>query len=402
MGETGAIPGTLSVAIAGSDSAMAALQVSDLVKDYPVAAGLHRAVDGISFSVEPGHFYTLLGPSGCGKTTTLRCVAGLERPDRGRILLDGNEVASGQLAVPPERRDIGMVFQNYAIWPHMSVFENVAFPLRVGRTRVRKPELTQRVDEALDLVQLSGYAARPATQLSGGQQQRLALARALIRRPSLLLLDEPLSNLDARLRDRMRSEIRALQRRLGITTLFVTHDQVEALSMSNRIAVMDAGRIVQEGTPRDIYQHPATRFVAGFVGSSNLLSGTILGAGAPGRMRLRIGAGELEAECPIGSAGGDAVTLSIRPENVGVHLEPPGATNVVAGIVGQVLFVGDALDATIDLGGIELVAHLHPTVRIERADRIWVELPVEHCAVIHDDHGVSNFPVLDTNIAHSG
>ena len=394
MAETGAIAGAPSVTVTpaatSTGSSIAALQVVDLVKDYPVASGWHRAVDGITFSVEPGHFYTLLGPSGCGKTTTLRCVAGLERPDRGRISLAGQDVASGRDVVPPERRDIGMVFQNYAIWPHMTVFENVAFPLRVGRTKVRKPELVQRVDEALDLVQLTGYASRPATQLSGGQQQRLALARALIRRPSLLLLDEPLSNLDARLRDRMRSEIRTLQRRLGITTLFVTHDQVEALSMSNRIAVMDGGHIVQEGTPREIYQHPATRFVAGFVGSSNFLAGTVSGPGSDGRMRLRIGDGEIEAACPDGTATGDQVTVSVRPENVSVHAERPAIGNVVAGTVGQVLFVGEALDATIDVAGVRIVAHLHPSVDVARDMSVWVELPAADCTVIHDDHGLAS------------
>ena len=393
---TGRSTGTVAGITAGTSAA--ALDVADLVKDYPIASGFQRAVDGITFSVEPGHFYTLLGPSGCGKTTTLRCVAGLERPDRGRISLAGQDVASGRTVVPPERRDIGMVFQNYAIWPHMTVFENVAYPLRVGRARVKKPELVQRVDEALDLVQLSGYASRPATQLSGGQQQRLALARALIRRPSLLLLDEPLSNLDARLRDRMRAEIRALQRRIGITTLFVTHDQVEALSMSNRIAVMDGGHIIQEGTPREIYQHPATRFVAGFVGSANFLSGTVIRPGAAGAMRIGIGGGEIEAICPAGTTAGDAITLSIRPENIRVHRERPAAPNVLAGVAAQVLFVGEALDATIDVEGVELVAHLHPTVQIARGDAIWVELPAEHCTVIHDDHGFASGARRETEV----
>lgn len=370
-------------------AATGALEVQDLIKDYPVADGWHRAVHGVSFEVPEGHFYSLLGPSGCGKTTTLRCVAGLERPDGGRILLDGTLVAERERALPPEKRDIGMVFQSYAIWPHMTVFENVAFPLRVGKVRVRRDEMTRRVDEVLALVALDGLANRPATQLSGGQQQRLALARAIIRRPKVLLLDEPLSNLDARLRDRMRAEIRDLQRQIGITTLYVTHDQVEALSMSNRIAVMDAGRIVQEGTPKEIYERPASRFVANFVGSANFLPGEVVEHGSSGRMRIRAVGGVVDATCPMGIAVGDLVTLSIRPENVRIHATDPHLPNVLTGAVQQVLFLGEAVDARVDVAGSSLVARVHPSTPVEIDQRIWVELPPEACTVIHDEHGVA-------------
>ena len=352
-----------------------ALEVSDLVKDYPLAKGWHRAVAGVSFTIEEGHFYSLLGPSGCGKTTTLRCVAGLERPDGGRIVLGGVTVADAGSSVPPEKRDIGMVFQSYAIWPHMTVIENVAFPLRVGSTKVSRADITRRVGDALDLVQLGSYASRPATQLSGGQQQRLALARALVRRPRLLLLDEPLSNLDAKLRDRMRAEIRDLQRSLGITTLYVTHDQVEALSMSNRIAVMEDGLIVQEGTPREIYSHPTSRFVANFVGAANFLPATVSGPGAgAGRMLLRVGDGTIEASVPAGVVAGDAVTLSIRPEAVRFHTSAPGGPNVLAGEVEQALFLGDAIDLRVTVAAGSVAVRLPSAIETSRGDRVWLEL----------------------------
>src|SRR5687767_9366409 len=238
------------------------LQVTELRKTFHTDRGGVRAVEDISFTVEEGRFFTLLGPSGCGKTTTLRCLAGLERPESGTIRLDDRVLSGDARFVPTHARDIGMVFQSYAIWPHMSVFDNVAFPLEVAEPRPGKPEIARAVAEALALVGLEGLEDRPAPQLSGGQQQRLALARALVRKPKLLLLDEPLSNLDAKLRERMRIELRQLQRRLGITTIYVTHDQGEALFLSHRIAVMHAGKIVQEGAPRDLYREPASGFVA--------------------------------------------------------------------------------------------------------------------------------------------
>ncbi|MBX3031226.1 MAG: ABC transporter ATP-binding protein [Chloroflexi bacterium] len=365
--------------------------VEGLVKDYPVATGLHRAVDGVSFQVTEGHFYSLLGPSGCGKTTTLRCVAGLERPDQGSISLGGTVVADGSQALPPERRDIGMVFQSYAIWPHMTVFENAAFPLRVGGAKVGRDELRRRVDEVLAIVGLSDYAGRSATQLSGGQQQRLALARALIRRPRVLLLDEPLSNLDARLRDRMRAEIRDLQRQVGITTLYVTHDQVEALSMSDRIAVMDGGRIVQEGDARSIYAHPATRFVAGFVGTANFLDVVAVGLAETGAMRLRLADGVVEADVPDGMAEGEAATLSVRPENVwlrpiAVEAAPPAGS--VTGHVDEVVYMGDTVEVRVRLVEGVVSARMHPSAPPSQGDRVLVELRREDLSVIHERFGM--------------
>ncbi len=367
------------------------LVVDRLVKDYPVASGWHRAVDGVSFEVAEGHFYSLLGPSGCGKTTTLRCVAGLERPDQGSISLGGTVVADGEQALPPERRDIGMVFQSYAIWPHMTVFENAAFPLRVGREKVGREELRRRVDEVLAIVGLSDTAGRSATQLSGGQQQRLALARALIRRPKVLLLDEPLSNLDARLRDRMRAEIRELQRKVGITTLYVTHDQVEALSMSDRIAVMDGGHIIQEGDARSIYRRPASRFVAGFVGTANFLDVVALGAGADGAMRLRLADGIVEAVVPEGMTAGEQATLSVRPENVWLHrltTDAAPAAGSVTGTIDEVVYMGDTIEVRVGLGEETVSARMHPSAPLQRGDRVLVELRRDDLSIIHERLGM--------------
>src|SRR2546422_4589811 len=243
------------------------LKVSGLCTEYIDEHGnAVRAAQDVSFEVPPGKLFTLLGPSGCGKTTTLRSIAGLERPRAGEILVGGEIIYSStkQVFVPPNRRGLGMVFQSYAIWPHMTVFENAAFPLQVGKKRSPRKQIQERVMRVLKVVALEEMAERQATDLSGGQQQRLALARALVLEPPLLLLDEPLSNLDAKLREEMRFELKRLQRELGITGIYVTHDQVEALAMSNRVAVMRDGRIEQVGAPRAVYESPSSRFVADF------------------------------------------------------------------------------------------------------------------------------------------
>ncbi len=247
------------------------LELRDVVKCY----GDVSAVAGVSFSVHVGEVFTLLGPSGCGKSTTLRLVAGLEDPDDGEIALDGRAIASPRqgIFVPPERRNMGMVFQSYAIWPHFTVFENVAFPLRVRRWP--RQRIRERVHETLEVVGLSGLEDRPSTMLSGGQQQRVALARALAYNPELLLLDEPLSNLDAKLREQMRLELKRIQRQLGIAMLFVTHDQAEAMTLSDRVAVMDRGRIEQIGAPSEVYERPASPFVRDFLGRAVVLRGTV-------------------------------------------------------------------------------------------------------------------------------
>ncbi len=251
------------------------LTVRNLEKSFVSRQEAVHVIKDVSFSIEPGQFFTLLGPSGCGKTTTMRCIAGLEKADRGYIAVGGRVLANSETRrfIAASERDFGMVFQSYAIWPHMTVAQNVAFPLHANQRRhkLSRKEIGVRVEEALAMVRLDQYGGRIATKLSGGQQQRLALARALITRPEVLLLDEPLSNLDAGLRDHMRSELRAMQLRTGVTTLYVTHDQAEAFSMSDVIAVMDSGILVQQGAPREIYSRPATTFVATFVGRTNLL-----------------------------------------------------------------------------------------------------------------------------------
>ena len=377
-----------------------ALEVVGLIKDYESEGRRNRVVNEISFSIEPGAFYSLLGPSGCGKTTTLRCVAGLEQADGGVILLAGAQVASDQMVVPPERRGYGMVFQNYAIWPHLTVFENVAFPLRVGPDKLGKAAIANRVEEALALVRLEGLGKRPATQMSGGQQQRLALARALVRRPKLLLLDEPLSNLDLKLREQMRAELRDLQRQLGITTLYVTHDQGEALAMSNRIAVMQGGRIVQEGTPREIYQRPSSHFVADFVGRANFLEAVTIEHGLNGFTTLRALGHIMTARCPTGVGVGESVTLSIRPEVIDLHTADPGRANVVGGTVNRVEYLGEHVETWVSVADSVVIVRQGPLERPRPGDTVWLEFRSEVCTVL-TDHGVATGDESDVNDHHA-
>jgi iron(III) transport system ATP-binding protein len=364
--------------------------VTDLHKSYGDRKNRVFAVDGISFELDEGEFYTLLGPSGCGKTTTLRCVAGLERTDAGQIVIDGCIVSSlrPNVFVPPDRRDIGMVYQSYAIWPHMTVFENVAFPLRASKRRMSSSEISRRVEAALAIVQLDGYAGRMAPQLSGGQQQRLALARAVVREPKLLLLDEPLSNLDARLRDHMRGELRDLQRRLGMTTIYVTHDQTEALAMSNRIALMDHGRIVQEGRPRELYQKPANQFVASFVGNTNLLDAEVVER-AGHNWLVRTAAGCLEVACPEGVRPGETVTVSVRPENITLYAELLSSDNVLDGEVESFMFLGELAECWVKVAGDRLRVRQHPNRAFVHGQSVRVKIPYEACTVISDEHGVA-------------
>ena len=355
------------------------LHVEGLRKSFTLDRGAVRAVEDISFTVEEGRFFTLLGPSGCGKTTTLRCVAGLERPEGGRIRLDDEVLSAPGRFVPTHARDIGMVFQSYAIWPHMTVFENVAFPLRVSARPPSRAALRAAVEESLALVGLDGLEERPAPQLSGGQQQRLALARALVRRPRLLLLDEPLSNLDAKLRERMRIELRQLQRRLGITTIYVTHDQGEALFLSHRIAVMQNGRIVQEGSPRDLYARPASGFVADFVGEATFLAGTLSTGG------LAALGGVVRCSVADGLGLGQQALLALRPENINVHATASGAENEFPGTLRVAAFLGDRLDCVVEIGDLLVRARAHPSAQLVRDQTVWVEFPVEHCVAIPDD-----------------
>lgn len=348
-------------------SGVRTLRVEDVHKVHRSRHGDFHAARGVTFEIHEGEFYTLLGPSGCGKSTTLRSVAGLERIDEGVIRIGGDLVSSPRdgVFVPANRRDIGMVFQNYGIWPHMTVFDNVAFPLKVDRkVRLSRRDITQRTTEALEAVQLAHLAGRRATELSGGQQQRVALARALVSRPRLLLLDEPLSNLDAALRESMRSELRRLQRSLGVTTLFVTHDQTEALSMSDRVAVMREGVIVQEDSPRSIYARPADLYVAGFLGRINKFDAEIVGAEAGGPVSVRIGDRVIEASSHEHRATGDRVIVGIRPENIGLRMATEDEADGLVGTVIDQIFLGEAIDYHVDVQGQIIVVNQKPNVNV--------------------------------------
>jgi len=344
------------------------------------------AVRQIHLDIARGEFYTFLGPSGCGKTTLLRAIAGFISPDEGTVYLDGSPVNP----IPPWRRDLGMVFQNYALWPHMSVFENIAFGLR--ERNLARAEIAKRVKEALAQVGLEGTERRKPSQLSGGQQQRVALARTLVIQPRALLLDEPLSNLDAKLREEMRMELLKLQRDLGITTIYVTHDQEEALALSTRIAVMNSGRIVQEGRPRDIYERPAEEFVAQFVGRSNLFTGVVLRTG-DGMIEIRTCEGaliraSLSAQSPSPDPG-KRVLLNIRPEAIELIApgeEPPRA-NRISGRVAASAYQGSFLEYEIEAGGKAIKANVtNPKGKplFQRGDEVALVFAPEDVGLVKD------------------
>jgi iron(III) transport system ATP-binding protein len=326
------------------------LEFSNVVKRY----GDTAVVDGISFTVARGEFFTLLGPSGCGKTTTLRLLAGLETPDEGEITLGGRCLAAPRrgVLVPTDKRGMGMVFQSYAIWPHLTVFENVAFPLRVRGEQ--KGAIAKRVGEALQLVGLSGLEQRGATELSGGQQQRVALARAIVYTPALLLLDEPLSNLDVKLREQMRSELQALHRRLDLAVVYVTHDQAEALAMSDRIAVVNQGRLEQVGRPAEVYERPRTRFVGDFLGRTVIVKGIFRNDAGASWVDVE-GRGRVAVRPEGKFRDGDLVRIFSRPEDI--TLLPIGevAANQVLGKIERVAYMGDHLEYTIAAAGRSLI-----------------------------------------------
>jgi spermidine/putrescine transport system ATP-binding protein len=350
------------------------IRLESLVKSF----GEVNAVDGIDLDMPPGEFFTMVGPSGCGKTTTLRMIAGFERPTSGRILLDGEDVAQ----TPPHRRNVNTVFQSYALFPHLNVADNVAFGLKYKK--VTKDERAKMVDEALALVQLTGYEKRKPGQLSGGQQQRIALARALVLRPRVLLLDEPLGALDARLRKDLQVELKTLQESLGITFVFVTHDQEEALTMSDRVAVMNGGRVEQSGPPQEMYEEPATLFVADFLGVSNLVGAEA--AGQDGRAcMLKVGDVPMRAEQGAVTARG-AVKAMIRPERV--RVEPHGTTgeNRLPGLVEHLVFLGSFREVRVRLLGGALVTAIQPNDGSEppyaQGSPVSVHLPVESLRVL--------------------
>ena len=341
--------------------------------------GAFTAVDNVDLTIPSGEFFTLLGPSGCGKTTTLRMLAGFEIPTAGRILLEGEPVEN----VPPYKRNVNMVFQSYALFGHLDVAGNVAFGLK--RRKVAKDEITRRVGEALELVSLSGRSDARPSELSGGQRQRVALARALVNRPAVLLLDEPLGALDLKLRRQLQVELKQIQREVGITFVYVTHDQEEALSMSDRIAVMSAGRVVQCGQPEDIYEHPEGDFVAGFIGISNLLEGVVEDQGM-----VRVGQGlRLPAPIPGDCSRGELVQLSVRPEKIAIDDEvEPGMVSLRGTITGRV-YHGVSTQITVSVGeGASLVALEQATYRASADDRwepgmaVTVGWHPENCLVL--------------------
>jgi iron(III) transport system ATP-binding protein len=356
------------------------LTVRGLSKTYATADGAFQALKGIDFEIPQGGFYTLLGESGCGKSTTLRCVAGLEEPDGGSISIGGHIVADVERGahVPTFERDIGLVFQSYAIWPHMDVFANVAYPLRVQRPRVAAADIKARVMDALRLVGMESYATRPATKLSGGQQQRVAFARALVRRPKLLLLDEPLSNLDAKLREQMRFELQELIARTGVTTLYVTHDQSEALAMSDTVAVMSAGRIVQSGAPREVYGRPVDRTVANFLGSANILRGKVVDAqGGLTEVALDGGASTVQVPSRATLSRGAPVDVIFRPEDATTHLDP--VAGAIECAVERIVFQGGMSECQLRLGPVLLRTVVHPVMGAHPGDRAWVAIQPERC-----------------------
>lgn len=368
------------------------LEVYDLVKRYLSESGERKGgVSNVTFDVAEGELFTLLGPSGCGKTTTLRSIAGLEQPESGRVTLGGRDLFNSEKGanLPMYERDIGMVFQSYAIWPHMNVFENAAYPLRVRRNgRMSRSELDSRVMRALDMVGLAEFRGRSATKLSGGQQQRLALARALVREPKLLLLDEPLSNLDALLREQMRNEIKRLQSEWGVTTIYVTHDQSEAMALSDRIAVLNDARIVQIGTPSEIYDRPRSEFVANFIGRTNLFRGRVEDpVHAGGIAPVRTEAGRLRCFFSTEVAAGNQITFVIRPENI--RLQPCEArsdlpdTNVLDGRISGRTFLGEVAEYAIQLNGEQdVIARVHPSVGLQVGDRVRVVMPADKLIAI--------------------
>ncbi len=369
--------------------ATAALALRDVVKDYPGPGGRKvRAVDHVSLSLADGEFFSLLGPSGCGKSTTLRMLAGFEQPTAGEITIAGQDM----VGVPPYRRPVNMVFQSYALFPHLTVAGNLAFGLEMKG--LPRPEIERRVAAALGLVRLDEMGPRRPGQLSGGQQQRVALARALINEPAVLLLDEPLGALDLKLRREMQIELKQLQQRLGITFVYVTHDQEEALAMSDRIGVMDRGRLLQVGPPTEIYERPNCRFVADFIGEANFLEGRVEGR-EEGHVRVRAAAADLTVlGLPGAGVGpGQAVTVAIRPEKLRLtQARPEQAANAVEGRVLEVVYIGSDTRVTVAVGPeLRLVAWdsneistLDPDFYYRVGEGVWVSWPPENALVLGD------------------
>ncbi|MGH7873288.1 MAG: ABC transporter ATP-binding protein [Candidatus Binatia bacterium] len=347
------------------------ISIKNLTKIYKSGNDLVRAVDGVTIEVAEREFFVLLGLSGSGKTTLLRCVAGLERPDGGEIVISNTLVSSAErnFFIGPEERGLGMVFQSYAVWPHMTVFQNVAFPLNNGPCRFTGADIKQKVMHALDLVQLGGLADRPAPFLSGGQQQRVALARALAVEPKVLLMDEPLSNLDARLREEVRDEIKNLSQKFGIAVLYVTHDQVEAMALADRVAVMSKGKVLQCAPPRLLYQTPSSREVCEFLGATNLLDGVICNGG--GQIETYLG----KLICRIPDPTLNQISVAIRPEELQLSEQPSGLDNEFAAEVVSSTFLGELTVCDLLVNGKKL--RFKTTQTAAPAKQVYIRLPAD-------------------------
>jgi spermidine/putrescine ABC transporter ATP-binding subunit len=358
---------------------MVSVELKGVTKSFQGAV----VVNGLSLDVKPGEFFTLLGPSGCGKTTTLRLIAGFLRPDAGQILFSGRNVTT----LPPSERNVGIVFQNYALWPHMTVFENIAYGLKVRR--FKKDEIRDRVASVMGMLGLAGLEEKFPSQLSGGQQQRVALARTLVVEPTVLLLDEPLSNLDAVIRTSVREELRRLQRRLGITTIYVTHDQEEAMVLSDRVAVMNRGSVVQVGTPSELYRRPATEFVAQFVGSNNILGARLVSSHGDALV-MEVDSGErLVAKASMGLPVGSRVLVCVRPEKLRILTEPgvdPPGMNVWDGVVRFAAYKGNLItyDVVLDSGlRLKVEFHTSEDEKPHKVDsRVRVAFKPEDCYIL--------------------
>jgi iron(III) transport system ATP-binding protein len=365
---------------------MAILETRQLEAKFNLRDSVVHALRGIDLDIEEGEFFVLLGPSGCGKTTMLRSIAGLERPSAGTIRIDGELVfdSSSRLFVPPDRRPIAMVFQSYAIWPHMDVYENIAFPLRRGRTKMADSDIRVRVGEVLEMLGMAEMADRPVITLSGGQQQRVALARALALRPRVLLMDEPLSNLDLKLQIRLRAQMRDLMHELGLTTIHVTHNQAEALETGDRIAVMEQGRIVQLDAPQTIYHRPENEFVARFLGDMNIYPGSV----------ERVGSGEVTIGTPFGPmmaqmasragmGSGDSCVFGIRPEDVEIIDETEAdQNNCLTGIVMASDYVGEGFIHTVEASGKPIRVKCHHQKAIDKGDSVGLRFPPNQTVVV--------------------
>jgi iron(III) transport system ATP-binding protein len=357
---------------------MAGIAIKGLSKSFGAREQSFAAVSDLDLAIKANQFVTLLGPSGCGKTTTLRLIAGYIVPDAGTIHVDGRLVSSPDKVVPPDGRGMGMVFQNYAVWPHKTVFENVVFGLKLRK--IPSAEARRKVTEALALVNLTGLETRYPNELSGGQQQRVALARSLVVEPEILLLDEPLSNLDAKLRERMRMELKVLQRRTGITFVYVTHDQAEALALSDQIAVVHGGRLQQYGTPHEVYSKPANRLVADFMGLVNLVSGKVIEMrGGTGKIEIG-GAFIIDITLPAGTSVGENVEVAIRPENI--RLATPVGETPARAKISERTFLGNISEyyATLDSGQ-TLRVQTHPLQVFALDDPVAIEIDASQCSV---------------------